>query len=532
MPPHSSPQPSADTLPTDVRVSFVGAGPGHPDLITLRGLATLRAADAVVHDALVPTAILDLANPAAIRIPVPRDPLASDPGEATGRLLVELAREGGRVVRLKGGDPGVFGRLTEETDPLRAAAIPFEIVPGVTALLAAAATAGVPLTNRTGASHLTILTGHEADDKTIPLDLRTLAALPGTLAVYMGVAKAARWAAALLSAGRSAATPVTIVSRCSWPDEQIATATLGTLAEAFETHRWPSPAVVIVGCLAAPPAATPERPLTGRRILLTRPAGQADGLAAALGAVGGEALPIPVVQIGAPPSWAAVDDAIRQAATFDWIVFASVNGVKAFADRLRAAGRDARILGTARVAAIGSATAAALGDAGLACDLVPATASSEGLVAALLPTLRAGRVLLIRADRGRDVMRRELEAGGNEVVEVAAYTTSPVASLDPLAESRLDAAPIHWVTITSGLIAESAVRLFGERMRGWRIASLSPVTTQVLERLGFPPDCEAGEASAAGLVEAICRIEGSALGIRGPAGTASRDKPTVPAELP
>lgn len=532
MPPHSSPQSPIDTSPLDVRVSFVGAGPGHPDLITLRGLATLRAADTIIHDSLVPTAILDLANPAAMRVPVARDPLDSDPGEATGRLLVELAREGRRVVRLKGGDPGVFGRLTEETDPLRAAGIPFEIVPGVTALLAAAATAGVPLTNRTGASHLTILTGHEADDKAMPLDLRTLAALPGTLAVYMGVARAARWADALMAAGRSAATPVTIVSRCSWPDERIATATLGTLAVAFETHRWPSPAVVIVGSPAAPPAATPDRPLTGRRILLTRPAGQSDGLAAAIGAVGGEALQIPVVQITAPPSWVAVDDAIRHAATFDWIVFASVNGVKAFADRLRAVGRDARILGTARVAAIGSATAAALGAAGVACDLVPATASSEGLVAALLPTLRAGRLLLIRADRGRDVMRRELEAAGHEVVEVSAYTTSPVASLAPHDQSRLDAAPIHWVTITSGLIAESAVRLFGERMRGWRIASLSPVTTQVLERLGFPPDCEAHQASAAGLVEAICRVEGSAFRSREAAGPPPREKPAAPVELP
>jgi uroporphyrinogen III methyltransferase/synthase len=501
---HRTPAP-VDGVPDDGRVSFVGAGPGHPELITLRGLERLRSAETIVHDTLVPAAILDLASSRAIRIPVPRDATNGDPGEATGRLLVELSLAGRRVVRLKGGDPGVFGRLAEETAPLRAAGIPVEIVPGVTAALAAAAAADVPLTSRAAASNLTIVTGHEADGKVSPVDLEALAALPGTLAVYMGVARAGRWAAALVAAGRSIATPVTIVSRCSWPDQQIATATLGTLAQAFAEHQWPSPAVVIVGDVTAPRPSADTRALAGQRILLTRPAGQADELSAAVATLGGEAVHLPVVRIAPPGDWAALDDAIGEAATFDWIVFASVNGVRSFAARLRAAGRDARLLGTARLAAIGAATAAALGEAGLACDLVPATASSEGMVAALLPTLRAGRVLLIRADRGRDVMRRELEQAGHEVVEVAAYATRPVATLDGDDEARLDAAPIDWVTITSGAIAEGAVRLFGERMRGWRIASLSPVTSGVLTALGFPPDCEALASSAAGLVEAILR---------------------------
>ena len=496
---------TVDVLPDESRVSFVGAGPGHPELITLRGLERLRSADTIVHDALVPASILDLASSRAIRIPVPRDATAGDPGEATGRLLVELASAGRRVVRLKGGDPGVFGRLTEETAPLRAAGIPVEIVPGVTAALAAAAAADVPLTSRAAASNLTIVTGHEADDKVSPVDLKALAAVPGTLAVYMGVARAGRWAAALVAAGRSSTTPVTIVSRCSWPDQQIATATLGTLAQAFAEHQWPSPAIVIVGDVAAPRSSADTRARAGQRILLTRPAGQADELVAAVTTLGGEPLHLPVVRIAPPGDWAALDDAIGAAATFDWIVFASVNGVRSFSARLRAKGRDARLLGTARLAAIGAATAAALGEAGLACDLVPAKASSEGMVAALLPTLRAGRVLLIRADRGRDVMRLELEQAGHEVVEVAAYATLPVATLDGDAEVRLDAAPIDWVTITSGAIAEGAVRLFGERMREWRIASLSPVTSGVLTALGFPPDCEAVDSSAAGLVEAILR---------------------------
>jgi uroporphyrinogen III methyltransferase/synthase len=505
MAPTPRPPAAVDPAPFDGRVSFVGAGPGHPDLITLRGLERLRSADTIVHDALVPAAILDLASPRAIRIPVPRDATDGDPGAATGRLLIELVSEGRRVVRLKGGDPGVFGRLAEETEPLRAAGVPVEIVPGVTAALAAAAAAYVPLTSRAAASHLTIVTGHEADDKASPVDLEALAALPGTLAVYMGVARAGRWAAALVAAGRDPATPVTIVSRCSWPDQRIATATLGTLAQAFAHHQWPSPAVVIVGDVTAPKPTAVPLPLTGQRILLTRPAGQADDLAAAVARLGGEPLHLPVVRIAPPGDWTALDAAIGDAATFDWIVFASANGVRSFASRLRAAGRDARLLGTARLAAIGGATAAALGDAGLACDLVPTTANSEGMVAALLPTLRAGRVLLVRADRGRDVMRRDLEQAGHEVVEVAAYATRPVEMLDGDDQARLDAAPVHWVTITSGAIAEGAVRLFGERMRRWRIASLSPVTSRVLATLGFPPDCEAEDSSAAELVEAIRR---------------------------
>jgi len=494
-----------DEHPDDRRVWFVGAGPGHPDLLTLRGLGLIRAADTIVHDALVPEPILDLAGPRALRIPVDRGSADGDPGGATGRLLVELASTGGLVVRLKGGDPGVFGRLAEETAPLRAAGIDFGIVPGVTAALAAAAAADVPLTSRAAASVLTIVTGHEAEEKSSPVDLATLAALPGTIAVYMGVARAGRWAAALVAAGRSSATPVTIVSRCSWPEQRIATATLGTLGQAFTDHQWPSPAVIIVGEVAAPSEPTSARPLAGRRILLTRPSGQADDLATTIAALGGEPLHLPVVRIVPPDSWTALDEAIAAAGTFDWIVFASANGVRSFVARLRAARRDARILGTARLAAIGRATAAALAEAGLACDLVPATASSEGMVAALLPTLRGGRVLLVRADRGRDVMRRDLEAAGHEVVEVAAYGTRPLEKLGEAEATSLDAAPVDWVTITSGAIAEAAVRLFGDRMRRWRVASISPVTSRVLERLGFTPDCEAEEASAAGLVEAIRR---------------------------
>jgi uroporphyrinogen III methyltransferase/synthase len=487
-------------------VSFVGAGPGAADLITVRGAEALRGAEVVVHDLLVPTALLDAFCPTAERLPVARDDRGQgDPGAVTGRLLVTLALAGRRVVRLKGGDPTVFARLAEEMQPLHDAGVPVAIVPGVTAALAAAAAAVLPLTNRSTASSVTILTGHEADDKLAALDFQALAALPGTLVVYMGVEQAARWARSLIGAGKAADTPVTIVSRCSWPDERVATGSLADCAAGFDRAGWQSPAVVIVGAACGPAAG----PLAGRRVLLTRPAGQGDELAGLVRAVGGQCLAVPVIGIDDPPSWQPLDAAIARADTYDWLVFASVNGVRSFVGRLRAVGRDARALGTVRLAAIGPATRRALEDAGLACDLQPTAFRSEGLADAFASLPAGGRFLLLRADKGRDALRRALEDRGHHVDEVVAYVSRPVAAVDAATLAALDAG-IDWVTVTSSSIAASAVRLFGERMRRWRIASISPVTSAALERAGLRATVEAEDATAAGLVAAMSRWEGAA----------------------
>jgi len=302
----------------------VGAGPGHPDLLTVRAVECLGRAEVVVHDGLVPLALLEAVGCRAERMLVPRTADGSDPGEATGRLLADLAAKGRTIVRLKGGDPAVFGRLAEELEPLRNAGIPFEIVPGVTAALAAAAAAGVPLTSRQAASSLTILTGHEADEKDEGLDFSTLAGLPGTLAIYMGVEQVQRWSQELISAGKPADTPVTVISRCSWPDQQIAVTTLGDCGAAFERSGWPAPAIVIVGDVAEPRSPQPasSHPLAGRRVLMTRPRGQGEDLAAAIAAHGGECIHAPVIRIDPPDSWEPLDRAIDAADTFDWIVFA------------------------------------------------------------------------------------------------------------------------------------------------------------------------------------------------------------------
>ncbi len=495
---------TAEHRSTTGRVVFVGAGPGAPDLLTLRGLEAIRTADVIVHDALVPPQLLDAIAIRAERIPVNRgDRGDEDPGAATGLLLARLAAAGRMVVRLKGGDPAVFARLAEELQPLRAAGVPVEFVPGVTAALAAAAAAGVPLTSRASASSLTIVTGHEADDKLAGIDFESLATIPGTLAIYMGVEQVGRWSRALLDAGTPGETPVTIVSRCSWPDQRIATTTLAGCVSDFSLHGWQPPTVAIVGAAARSTSST--GPLAGRRVLITRPAGQADDLAALVREAGGECLHVPVIRVEPPDSWAPLDGAIRAAGSYDWLVFASSNGVRSFAERLRALRLDGRILGTARLAAIGPATGRSLEQAGFVCDLTPDEFRSEGLVAAFRD-LPPSRFLLVRAATGRDLLRRELETLGHEVTEVTAYVTRPV---EPAEEEAAVIAPsaVDWITVTSSSIATAAARLFGERLRTWRIASISPVTTAALERCGLRPTVEAAEATSSGLVAAMTAWE-------------------------
>jgi uroporphyrinogen III methyltransferase/synthase len=495
--------------PAAGRVAFVGAGPGDPELLSLRALERLRQADVVVHDALVPPNVLALIPSQAERLAVPRDSRddGADPGTAIGQLLARLAAAGRLVVRLKGGDPGIFGRLSEEMAPVRAAGVAVEIVPGITSAAAAAAAAGIPLTSRSNASVVTILTGHEAVDKPEAIDFRTLAATPGTLAIYMGVEQVGRWSRELIAAGKPADTPVTVVSRCGWPDERVGTSTLARCVQDFGRHAWPAPAVAIVGDVADHAADDRSGPLAGRRVLVTRPHDQGTALDATIRAAGGRCLHVPAITVGPPASWEPVDEAIRQAASFDWLVFASANGARSFAGRMRELGLDARCLGTARLAAIGTATARELAAGGLACDLVPRRSNSEGIVEAFATAAPASRFLLVRANRGRDLMRRELEARGHTVREVAAYATAPVVALDASMSAVLDRLPIDWVTVTSSLIAEATCGLFGDRLAGWRIASLSPITSESLRRHGFEPTVEARTASVESLVQAMADWE-------------------------
>lgn len=488
-------------------VVFVGAGPGAADLLTLRAVDRLTRAEVVVHDRLVHSDVLALVPASAERICVDRSDVTDmDPGRQTGELLVRLAAGGRQVVRLKGGDPSVFARLAEELEPVRQAGLSVEIVPGVTAALAAAATAGIPLTSRGAASSLSLVTGHEARGKAEPCDLTGLAALPGTLAIYMGVERIASWSQRLIEAGRPGTTPVTVVSRCSWPDQRLATTTLAGAASDAEREGWQSPAVLLVGGSVEPVALGP---LQDRLVIVTRPVGQEHEIASLVQAAGGHCLHVPVLSIAPPVETRPLDAAIARIDTYDWIVFASANGVRGFLDRLRMAGLDGRALGTARIAAIGPATRRSLTEAGYACDLVPEAFRSEGLVKSFAGLPRGSRFLLVRADRGRDVLRCSLEAAGHSVDEAPAYRSVPVEKFDAGTEDLLAAADSPWLTVTSGAIAEAAIRLCGPwiRLRGWQIASLSPVTSAALRRFGLEPTVEAVEATASGLVAAIVAHE-------------------------
>jgi uroporphyrinogen III methyltransferase/synthase len=517
------------------KVVFVGAGPGHPDLMTVRARHWLRQADVIVHDALVPRELLATVNPAADLIPVPRDAApGADPGTAVGDLLASLAGSGRTIIRLKGGDPTVFARLAEELLPVRTAGIAVEIVPGVTAALAAAAAAGIPTTSRSAASSVVLVTGHEADRKESAIDYPSLAKLTGTIAIYMGVDQAEAWSRSLIDTGMPGDTPVTIVSRCSWPDETIAVTTLTRCAADFASNAWRAPAVAIVGEVAHGAAAAPAAggPLSGRRVIVTRPAGQEAHLADLVSRAGAVPIHVPTVRIEAPASWAPLDAAIAIADTFDWIVFSSANGVRAFLTRLRALGRDGRSLGTARLAAVGPATARTLDEAGYVCDLVPETFHAEALADRLATAAPGMRLLLVQADKGRDVLARRLAAAGHEVVEAEAYRSSAVESLDAATAGMLAVCPIDWIVVTSPAIAKAALALFGERMRHWKTASISPLTSAALREAGCPVTAEAATATADGIVAAMADWEAIHAGQAAQTKHFPQAERTVPDAIP
>ena len=495
--------------PTPARAYLVGAGPGDPGLITLRGVQCLARADVVLYDYLVNPQILDHAPARAERVCLGR--------HGQGRIMsqqeindrmIRAARAGQVVVRLKAGDPAVFARAAEEVQALIGAGIEFEIVPGITAALAAGSHAGVSLTDRHLASAVALVTGHEQEGKPEPaLDYRSLAAFPGTLVFYMGVTSAPHWTSALLAAGKSPDTPAAIVRRCSWPDQETVHCTLGTVVAELNRRKMRPPVIVIVGDVVRWDANTAwfaTRPLSGKRIVITRPLGQADALREPLQELGADVLVQPAIEISPPADWALVDDALQRLDHYDWLVFSSANGVRYFFERLLATGGDMRRLGRVQLAAIGPGTAEELADFGLRADLMPGEFRAEALAEALAAA-DGRRFLLIRASRGREVLAERLRAAGREVDQVVTYRSSDVEQPIPEIAGALAAGEIDWVTVTSSAIARSLAALFGDQLRHTKLASISPVTSATLRELGFPPGIEATDYTMAGLVDAILR---------------------------
>ncbi|MGE5756339.1 MAG: uroporphyrinogen-III C-methyltransferase [Planctomycetaceae bacterium] len=495
-------------------VYLVGAGPGDPGLLTRRGAEVLATAEVVVYDHLASPRLLDLAPRGALRVcagkSVGHCTLSQDEINA---LLVARAREGRRVVRLKGGDPFIFGRGAEEAEHLRASGIAFEVVPGVTAGVGVTAYAGVPVTHRATASAVAFVTGHH-DPESPPsqdrLDWSALARFPGTLVVYMGVTRLPSLCRTLIRLGKPATTPAALIASGTVARQRTVVATLADLPRKVAEAGLGPPALFVVGAVVAHRPALnwfEGRPLFGQRIVVTRPIDEADRSAAALEALGAEVLVAPTVEIRPLDDFGPLDRAIDRLDTFDWLVFTSGNGVRAFLDRLELRGRDLRALGHLKLAAIGPATAEALARSRLKADLVPESFRSEVLAQALIDRAAGRRVLLARADRGRTVLKDELRRVA-EVEQVAAYRNADAEALPTPVAERLAEGTIDWITLTSSAIAERLHALMPEPARARigssiRLASLSPVTSATAARLGWPIAAEAHTYSWPGLIEAI-----------------------------
>ena len=496
-------------------VYLVGAGPGDPGLFTRRGAEVLGRADVVVYDHLASSRLLGLA---------PRSALLVCAGKSVGHLtmtqeainqtLVDHARAGRTVVRLKGGDPYVFGRGAEEAEHLRAEGVRFEVVPGVTAGVGVTAYAGIPITHRDAASAVAFVTGHgdpEAESSGhTRLDWDALARFPGTLVIYMGVTRLDALCRTLVRRGKRADTPAALIEAGTLPGQRTVAATLADLpAKALQAKIGP-PALLVVGeVVTRRPALRwfEERPLFGQRIVVTRPSDEADGSAATLEVLGAEVLIAPMVTIGPPADYAPVDGAIDRLDEFDWLVFTSGNGVRTFLDRLQDRGRDLRALGRVKLAAIGPATAEALARRHLRADLVPAEFRSESLALALAEHTAGKRVLLARADRGRTILKDVLERVAY-VEQVAVYTNADASELPEAVANRLAEGSVDWITLTSSAITERLHSLLPNSTRARvgrsiRLASISPVTSAAATNLGWTVAAEARSFTWEGLVAAL-----------------------------
>lgn len=492
-------------------VALVGAGPGHPELLTLRAVECLRRAEFILHDRLVPDRLLEHAPPTARRVCV-----EDLPGDHPTRwphihhTLIDAARQGLRVVRLKGGDPFVFGRGAEEAEALRHAGIPFEIVPGVTAGLGASAFAGVPVTHRLHSSAVAFVTGHEFPGKEgSRLDWEVLARFPGTLVIYMGLAKLHDIASALITHGKSGTTPACAIESGATFAQRTVDSDLAGLYQAVNEAELKAPVLVIVGAVAGLRGELSwfERlPLFGKRVLVTRPRHQAGDLVRQLEELGAIASVVPMVEIAEPDSWDPVDRAIDGFGRYQWLVFTSANGVHAFLKRLRHQGHDLRRLGAVRLAAIGPATAAALEDYHLCADVVPAEFNSEGLAAAMRDQVSGQCVLLARADRGIDLLREEL-------AQVATVEQIAVYSQRDAVPGTLDASVIDCALLTSSNIATAFLGALDEEGKRrvqsgqLRLVTISPRTSAAVRDRGFPVTAEATEYTTQGVVKALCVAE-------------------------
>lgn len=505
-------------------VYLVGGGPGDPGLLTLRGAELLASADVILHDELVHPALLDHVRAGAeIRFVGKRggDPDTKQASQATiDAELVQLAREGLRVVRLKGGDPFLFGRGSEEAEVLAAAGIPFEVVPGVPSPLAAAAYAGISVTHRDLASSVTLVSATTRTGAHFAWS--ELASVRGTICVLMGARRLERVCQGLIDEARRAPeTKAAIVQWGTRATQRVVEGRLDEIAARARAEGIQSPAIVIVGEVTALRRSLrwfDARPLFGKRVLVTRPEGQAGATSELLRRRGAEPIELPAIRIVAPPDPARVEEAVNELDRYDVVAFTSENGVLWFFEAIDRAGKDARAFGRARVATIGPGTAAALAKRGVRADIVPAEFRGEELAEAILAdaTVKArlakgpARVLVPRAKVAREVLAEMLRAAGCEVNVVPVYETLP-ASTERREEliQKLEARAVDAVMLTSSSTADSLCDLLGARapelLRPVVVASIGPITTATAEKRGLTVGVTATESTTLGLVDALER---------------------------
>jgi uroporphyrinogen III methyltransferase/synthase len=499
------------------RVYLIGAGPGDPELLTLKGRRCLQMANCVVYDALVSTELIQHAPVGSEFIFVgKRGGTKNISQEEINSLLIEKAKAGKIVARLKGGDPFIFGRGGEEVEALAKAGILFEIVPGITSGYAAPAYAGIPVTHRDFSASVAFITGHE--DATKPeshIDWEKIATGIGTLIFFMGVTRLPEIVANLVNHGRSPKTPVALVQWGTRPYQEVVSGTLESIVERVKSSRLSAPAITIVGevvQLREHLKWFEARPLFGKRILITRPRHQAEEFRALLAELGAEVIAFPTIEIRGPRSWKGIDDAIAQIARYHWLIFTSVNGVQHFFSRYRFLQRDIRDLKGVRIASIGAATEKAVLELGLRVEILPDEFKAEGLVESLKgKVLKGARILIPRAKVARDLLPVELKKQGAHVDVVEAYETVVPKSGGKKLRRLIEEHPLDMIVFTSSSTVSNLAEMVkpasvSELLSKANVAAIGPITAKTARSLGLQVRVQPDQYSIPSLVEAILKF--------------------------
>jgi uroporphyrinogen III methyltransferase/synthase len=498
------------------KVYLVGAGPGDPGLLTLKGKECIEKGDVIIYDNLANRSFLGYARKGAEILYAGKEGNrhALSQGEINA-LILDRARKGLTVVRLKGGDPFLFGRGGEEAQEVVRAGLPYEVVPGVTSAIAVPAYAGIPLTHRDFTSTVAFITGHEDTTKgRSDIAWDRLATGAGTLVFLMGMGNLGRIAARLMEHGRAPETPVAVIQKGTLQAQQTVTGTLRDIASVAEREGLKPPSIIVVGNVVGLREELDwyeRKPLFGKRIVVTRAREQASAFRLALAELGAECIEFPTIEVIPPATYGEMDRAVGELARYGWIVFTSTNGVRFFFDRLREKGLDSRALKGIRVAAIGAKTGEALLRRGIRPDLVPDEFRAEAVVEAFRrEDVRGVRILLPRAAGAREVLPRELETMGARVDPVEAYRTIRPEGDRARVREMLAAGEIHMVTFTSSSTVQNFLSMFREEgapfftwMERAAVACIGPITAETAEKNGLRVSVAAREYTIDGLVAAI-----------------------------